>query len=215
MDTSLLQILLGILFLSIVFLNLKKKNVLASFAYGLQSFVILVLLIISFWETKNMYILAVVVATLLIKVILAPLFFIRLIKKNALSFSVSTYLNVPLTLITIFILTSVAHSQKFAPLTNIIPEHNAVLSLALSSMFLSLFLIINRKGALSQILGILSLENSMLAFIILAGLEQSPGLQLGVMFNIFIWILIATVFVTMMYKHFGTLNVTSMKKLKE
>jgi hydrogenase-4 component E len=159
--------------------------------------------------------LTVVFFTLLIKVILAPIFFIRLIKKNALAFSVSTYLNTPLTLITIFILTSFAHSQTFLPLINIIPDNRALLSLALSSIFLSSLLIINRKGALSQILGILSLENSILAFIILAGLEQSPALQLGVIFNIFIWIIIATVFVTMMYKHFGTLNVTSMKKLKE
>lgn len=215
MDTSLLQILLGILFLTIVFLHLKKKNILASFAYSLQSFVILILLFNSFLETKNTILLTVVFFTLLVKVILAPIFFIRLIKKNALAFSVSTYLNTPLTLITIFILTSFAHSQTFLPLINIIPDNRALLSLALSSIFLSSLLIINRKGALSQILGILSLENSILAFIILAGLEQSPALQLGVIFNIFIWIIIATVFVTMMYKHFGTLNVTSMKKLKE
>jgi len=128
---------------------------------------------------------------------------------------VSTYFSTPLILIIISILTFIAYSDKFLPLTSIIPNNQALLSIALSVIFMSLFLIINRKGALSQIIGILSLENSILAFIIFAGLEQSPGLQIGVIFNMFIWIIIASVFISMIYKHFGTLNVTSMKNLKD
>ena len=152
---------------------------------------------------------------LIVKVILAPLFFIRLIKKDALAFSVSTYLNTPLTIISIAILTFIAHYQKFSPLTNIVPANQDSLSLALSAMFLSLLLIINRKGALSQILGVLSLENSIVAFVIFAGLEQNPALQIGIIFNIGIWILIATIFMSMILKHFGTLNVSSMNNLKD
>ena len=82
-------------------------------------------------------------------------------------------------------------------------------------MFLSLFLIINRKSALSQIVGILSLENSIVAFAIFAGLEQSLSLQIGILFDISVWLIIATVFMSMMYTHFGSLDVTDMKKLKD
>jgi hydrogenase-4 component E len=215
MNILFLQFLLDIFFLTIVFLHITKKNFLVAIAYGVQSFVVLLILLNSFWETHNYYLLIVIVLTLVIKIILAPLFFIRLIKKHALIFSVNTYLNIPLTLISIAALTFMAHSQKFLPLTNIVPANQAILALALSSIFLSLFLIINRKGALSQIISILSLENSIIAFIIFAGLEQSPALQIGVIFNVFVWIAIATVFVSMIYQHFGTLNVTSMKNLTD
>lgn len=215
MNILFLQFLLDIFFLTIVFLHITKKNFLVAIAYGSQSFVVLLILLNSFGETHNYYLLTVIVLTLVIKVILAPLFFIRLIKKHALIFSVNTYLNTPLTLITIAVLTFMAHSQKFLPLTNIVPANQAILALALSSIFLSLFLIINRKGALSQIISILSLENSIITFIIFAGLEQSPALQIGVIFNVFVWIIIATVFVSMIYQHFGTLNVTSMKNLTD
>jgi len=200
--------------LTIVFLHLSKKNFSASIAYGIQSLVIVLFFLNSFFETNNLAILLVVFLMLIVKVILAPLFFIRLIKKNALAFSVSTYLNTPLTIISIAILTFIAHYQKFSPLTSIVPANQDSLSLALSAMFLSLFLIINRKGALSQILGVLSLENSIVAFVIFAGLEQNPALQIGIMFNIGIWILIATIFMSMILKHFGTLNVSSMNNLK-
>jgi hydrogenase-4 membrane subunit HyfE len=215
MNILFLQFLLGILFLTVIFLHLAKKNFTAAIAYGIQSLMICIIFLNSFFETGNIYIYIVVLFTLVIKVILAPLFFIRLIKKHALSFSVSTYLNTPLTLIIIAVLTFIAHSQKFVPLTSIFPAHQALLSLALSSIFLSLFLIINRKGVISQILGILSLENSIVAFIVFAGLEQSPGLQIGVIFNLFVWIVITTVFASMIYEHFGSHDVTSMKNLTD
>jgi len=121
MNQIFLQFLLGIMFLTIVFLHLSKKNFSASIAYGIQSLVIVLFFLNSFFETNNLAILLVVFLMLIVKVILAPLFFIRLIKKNALAFSVSTYLNTPLTIISIAILTFIAHYQKFSQLTSIVP----------------------------------------------------------------------------------------------
>jgi len=215
MNLLTLQFLSQILLLSIVFLLIMKKNFSAVSAYSLQSLVVVIILLNSFFETKDMWMLLVILVMLIVKVILAPVFFIRLIRKYALAFSFSTYLSTPITLIIITILVFIAHSQKLIPLTRIVPDHQVLLSLALSSLFLSLFLIVNRKGALSQIIGILSFENSIVVFAVFANLEQSAALQLGIVFDIFIWIMIASVFISMLYKHFGTLNVSSMKNLKD
>jgi len=215
MNISFLQFLLSLMLLTIVFLHLTKKNFAAAMAYSVQSLVIVVVLLGTFIEEGNIYLFFIAWLMLIVKVILAPVFFSRLIKKHKLIFSVNTYLNMPLTLIIIAVLTFIAYSENFAPLTGLVPANQTLLSFALVSIFLSLFLIINRKGALSQIIGILSLENSILAFVIFAGLEQSPGLQAGVIFNIFVWIIIATTFMAMIYRHFGSLDVTSMKSLKD
>lgn len=215
MSIIFLKILLEIMFLSIVFLHISKKNYEAAIAYGIQSLAVVLILFNSFRETGDILLLVIALLTLVVKVILAPTFFTRLIKKHALNFSVNTYLNISLTLITIVVLTAIAHSAKLSPLTAIIPEHQALLAMALSVMLLALFLIVNRQGALSQIIGILSFENAIVAFTIFAGLEQSAALQFGIIFDIVIWIIIATTFVSMLYKHFGTLNVTSIKNLKE
>jgi len=215
MNITLVQFLLEAMFLTVVFLHISKKNTGALIAYVIQSLALAVILFNSFLETGHLSLLVVVFLVLIVKAILAPLFFLRLIKKYASAFSVSTYLNISLTLIIIFVLTFIAHSQKLIPLTGIIPVNQPLLSLALATMFISLFLIINRKGAISQIIGILSFENSIITFIIFAGLEQSPGFQIGIMFNILIWIIIATVFVSIIYKHFGSLDVTSMKSLTD
>lgn len=215
MNILITQILAEIIFGTIIFLHISKKNFHAVLAYGLQSLLVVVILSGSFAETSDMLMLVVIPCVFLVKVILAPIFFIKLINKNKLMFSVSTYLNKPLSLITIAAITLMAYSHKLEPLTNIIPANHALLSIMFASIFLSIFLLINRKGALSQIIGILSLENSIVIFSIFAGLEQSPELQLGILFNIFIWLIIATVFMSMVLRHFGSLNITAMNKLKD
>ncbi len=215
MSILFLQFLLDIMFLTLVFMHLTKKNSGVVFAYFIQSLIIVIILLNSFFETRSIYVLFIVLLTLVVKLILAPLFFRRLIKKHTFTFSIKSNLNTPFTLVIIVILASIAHSQKLALLTHILPANQVLLSLALSAMFLSLFLIVNNKGALSQAVGILSLENSIVAFIIFAGLEQSPGLQAGITFNIFVWTVVATVFMSMIYKHFGSYDVTNMKKLKD
>jgi hydrogenase-4 component E len=148
-------------------------------------------------------------------VILAPLFITRLIRRHDLKFLVSTYANTPLTLIVIAAFTAIAHSKVFLPLVNIVPANRELLALVLSALFISFLLMVNRKGALSQIIGVLSLENSIVAFGLLAGLEQTPALQIGIIFNLSVWIAIATIFISMIYKHFGSLDVTEMTHLTD
>jgi hydrogenase-4 component E len=207
--------LLTILFLSIVFCHLSKKNAGAIVCYAVQSVVIVCMLFKSFLSSHEVSLLIIALLMFIVKVGVGPVFLMKLIKKHALTFSVSTYLSTPLLLMIIAVLTGIAHSQLLAPITSLIPGNEALLSLSLASMLLSLFLIINRKGALSQLIGILFLENSIVAFATFGGLEQSLMLQIGIIFDVLVWIIIATVFVSMIYKHFGTLNVTSMKNLKD
>lgn len=210
-----LQFLLGTVFLTTVFLHLTKKNLGSVVAYSIQSLAITLILVNSFFETRDTLLVCVVLATLIVKVIFTPLFFVRLIKKSKLTFLMSTYSDMPLTLIVLAMFTAAAHSQKFFPLTNIISTNYVLLSLALSAIFASLFLVINHKDAISQAIGVLSLENSIVAFAVFAGLEQSPVLQVGILFDIFVWLVITVVFLSMIYKHFGSLDVTHMKNLKD
>ena len=127
----------------------------------------------------------------------------------------STYLGMPLTLLLIAVLAAFAKLNYLTPLTTLVPAEQTFLFVSLATILSSLFLVINRKGALSQMIGILSLENGIVSFAFFAGLEQSAALQLGISFDVLIWILIATIFGSMMYRQFGSLDVSEMKKLIE
>ena len=80
---------------------------------------------------------------------------------------------------------------------------------------MSLFLTINRKGAISQIIGVLSLDNCIFAFGYFLGLEQSIALEIGLLFDVFFWIIISGIFVRMILTHYGTLDVTELRGLKK
>lgn len=215
METIFVQLLIVIMFLAAVFLHVVKKNSTAAFLYCTQSSAMAVILLVAAIEAGSRSLLFVALATFAVKAFVAPLFFTRLIQRHQLKFSASTYLNVPLTLITVAALTALTRSHIFASLTALGEGREGMLSLALAMMLISLFLIVNRKGAISQMIGILSLENSIVAFAVFAGLEQAPGLQMGIMFDILVWVVVATVFSSMIYKQFGSLDVTAMRRLKE
>jgi len=215
MSIFVLQLSSAALLLSVIFLHLAKKNFGAAIAYGVQSFAVVLILTVSFVETGDPLILLVAALTLGVKVIVAPKFFISLIRRNDFKFSASTYLNMPLTLVALTAFIALAHSKKFLPLTDIVPAHHALLSAGLSAVFISLFLIINRRGALSQVLGVLSLENSIVAFAVFAGLEQAPVLQIGILFNLLIWIIIASIFVALLLRHFRTIDTGILEHLKD
>ena len=213
--SSLQSLMIAAIFLSAVLLHITKRNSTAVSLYFIQSLAIAVLLFHPLIENFSPVIMLMAVLTLAVKAVVAPLFFLRLVKRHQLKFSASTYLNTPLTLIAIAILTALTNSQILSHIASIEPSSRKILSLAIAVVLVSFFLIINRKGAISQIIGILSLENGIVAFALFSGLEQSPALQIGIMFDLLVWVIIATVFISMIYKQFGSLDVTAMKHLKE
>ena len=213
--SSLQSLMIAAIFLSAVLLHITKRNSTAVSLYFIQSLAIAVLLFHPLIENFSPVIMLMAVLTLAVKAVVAPLFFLRLVKRHQLKFSASTYLNTPLTLIAIAILTALTNSQILSHIASVEPPSRKILSLAIAVVLVSFFLIINRKGAISQIIGILSLENGIVAFALFSGLEQSPALQIGIMFDILVWVIIATVFISMIYKQFGSLDVTALKHLKE
>ncbi len=201
----------GGMFLSVIFMHLTKRSSWAVNFYAVQSLLVVLLLAGSVTREFSWLLVVATIAVFVVKVGVAPRFFSQLIKQHEVKFSASTYLSGPMTLIALAGLTAFAHARYFLPLTTLAPTQSNTILLTFSLMLISLFLIINRKGALSQMAGILSLENAIVAFAAVSGLEQTPALQLGIVFDIFIWIIIATVFAGKMHQKFGTLDVSNLR----
>lgn len=202
-----------IVFVVALFFHLANRNKSMVFGYILQSLTVsAILLIIAGIESFELLVPALL--TFLVKTVIAPLFFFRLIRRHQIIFSGTTYLSAPLTFIVIFLLTALSFSSMFSPLAAI-SDHPGTVPFGVASLFISLFLLINRKGALSQIIGILSMENAIVTTAAFLGLEGNLALELGIAFDIIVWVTIASVFVTLVYKQFGTLDVSAMKQLKE
>ncbi|HEY3296116.1 MAG TPA: NADH-quinone oxidoreductase subunit K [bacterium] len=213
---QILLMLATVVFAPAVFLHLTHKNSSAVALYILQSAAIACLLVLATFEQFSPLLALAILSTIAVKLVIAPYFFFRLIRHHQLRFSVSTYLNAPLTLAVIAMLVALVQTDFFKPLVRLAPSgQTPLLITSIATILISMFLMINRKGALSQMLGILSLENGIVAFALFAGLEQNPALQLGITFNILIWIVIASLFAAMIFRQHGSLDVTTMKELHD
>ena len=203
------------LFASVIFLHLAKKSSLALSLYVGQSVIIAGLLLFSAFRDASVPLMLTAFAVLAVKAIVAPYFIRRLIVSHEFKFTASTYLNAPMTLLALAVITAFSFSDLLKPFAVMNGGNGALPILAIAMMFASVFLIVNHKDALSQMIGILSLENSIVLFAFVTGLEQAPSLELGIIFDLLVWILIATIFISMVYRRFGTLDVSEMKHLKE
>jgi hydrogenase-4 component E len=213
--TQIIYALAIVIFLAVVGIHLARKNINCVVLYIVQSAAVALLLFIPAIRAMDFFLLLAALLTLAIKSIFAPYFFMRLIKRHEMTFTSNTYLSLPLTLIVLALLSSLAYHDVFRPLFFMAGENLNAIPLAMAAIFISIFLIINRRGALSQIIGVLSLENSIVALTSFLGIEQSSGLDIAVSFDIAVWVIIAVLFLSMMYKQFGSLDVSSMTKLKE
>lgn len=201
-----------VIFLSIVTMNVAKKNASLVFAYMAQSIMLVALLSIESYSKMSWEIGLVTVILFAIKVIIAPQVLLRLIKLHKANLSASTYLNVPITLGGLIIICTFAQSYVFSDFFVTTPLLRILL---IGSMLMSFFLTINRKGAISQIIGVLSLENCIFAFGYFLKLKQSAVLEIGMLFDVFFWIIISTIFVRMLVTNFGSIDVTQLRRLRK
>lgn len=213
--TQLSFALVALMYTAVVGMHLSKRSSWTVALYCIQSIALVILLSLALTHEFSWLLVIATLAVALVKIVMAPRFFMRLIARHEVKFSASTYLNGPMTLVVLALLTAVTHAKYFLPLTTLAPEAADAILLSLSTMLTSFFLVINKKGALSHMTGILSLENAIVAFATITGLEQTPALQLGVLFDIGVWVLIASVFANMIYQTFGSLEVSNLTELTE
>ena len=205
----------SLIMLAIIWMHIVKKNTTLVTAYMVQSVGLIVLLSIDVYMRHSLGLLFVTIAMLLIKVIIAPTLFRRLIHKSHQNLSATTYINIPITLIILLGTLAFAQSDIVAPLLPLLSSASPLRIILVGSILMSLFLIINRKGALSQIIGVLSLENTIFAFGIFMGVRELSALELGLLFDVFFWIVVSSIFVSMIYRNFGSFDISKLNQLRK
>lgn len=213
--TILLLALQVALFACALLLDFARRNAELAWIYALQSLVITAMLLALGWQTQSYVLFAIVFATLLIKVVIVPRVLLRLIKKHELTFAAAAHLNTPMVLMVTLALVLAVRSSIAPVFTDIVPGAGNLLYLVVSAFFVSLFLAVNRYGAFSQIAGILSAENCLVAFAALMNIHTELWLELGILVDIFAWMLIGSTFVSIVHRHFGSTDISRMKELAE
>lgn len=204
-----------IAFLAAVFMHLVRRSRTLVRLYALQSFAVAGTLFFLGFIGDESSLMVVGAITLFVKAIIAPIFFNKVIRNLAGVSSATNYLNTPLTLFVLTGLVMFSFSKVFLPLSALYPQAFVSVALNIALVFISIFLLINRRGVFTQMVGMLSLENSIVLFAAFFGLRHPLPLEIGSIFDIIIWMVIASAFMSMIYRQFGTLSTADMKRLTE
>ncbi|MBI4093720.1 hypothetical protein HY417_02045 [Candidatus Kaiserbacteria bacterium] len=202
LDVSTLSLCASIVFMLALGMNLVRKNTTLIGLYILQSFTVASALFIMGVNEGAVGLLYAGLLTLIIKVGIAPVFLGKLIRKYSIHFSASSYLSMPLALSALAITTGFSYiiSGRF------VGTEASAIPLLFATIFCAFFLMINRRGTLSIVLGVLSLENGVVLLSSMLGNAHTFALEFMVAFDIAVWILIASVFLEMLYRQFGVVE---------
>ena len=218
MESQLLQLALSLdlaAFVAVVLLHLVKSTKYTIRLYALQSAAVAAVLVILGVAEDERGFIAIGVVTFVAKVIIAPFFFSRLVQRFGHLVASTSYLSMPATLAVLLGLIVFSASSVFDPLWTIAAVTPDVFAFNVAMVFIALFLLINRQGVLAQIIAVLALENSIVLFALFIGVKQTFALELGIMFDVVLWMVIAYAFLQIIYRQFGSLDTREMRQLTE
>jgi len=211
-----ITIFTGIMLLStLVFLT--QKGLLACInLYVVHSFCLVLILISIAFSTGESHVYAGAFLTLLLKVFLIPSMFFWLIRQINIKREVQFYINTSTSLIIAGILVLFAFdlTHRIFHFTNQVVSETAI-TISLGMFFIGFFTMISRTQALSQMLGLLIMENSLF---LLAGVTTFGiplVLEIGISFDVLVALLIMGIFLFKINRTFHHINVTKLQENKE
>ena len=184
-------------------------------AYAFRSFILTVSsgLIAYFSGIHHIYITTAI--TLALKVIVIPGFLFYIVKKVNIREELESYVNYTISLLLAcgIILIAFYSTQNIIQSENTFMRH--CLPIALSITLLGFFVMISRKQAITQILGLITMEDGMF----FAALSTSYGMplivELGLFFDILVSVIIMGIYVYRIKESFDTIDTDFLKELKE
>ncbi|MCZ7357290.1 MAG: hypothetical protein O8C66_09580 [Candidatus Methanoperedens sp.] len=181
-------------------------------AFGIQSFLLACVAGIVAYSTGKNDIYIVSALTLIIKALVIPYIFIYIIREIKVKREVQLYVNISPSLIIGGIL--VVISYYLIRSINLITELSSfALSASMSLVSIGLFIMISRKKAIMQMLGILIMENGLFLGAISLTYGMPLLVELGIFFDVLIGALIMGILIFRINKTFESIDTDMLKTL--
>jgi hydrogenase-4 component E len=183
--------------------------------FALQSFVLALLAALISIYSGSLELFGVSAALLVVKGLLIPRVLNRAVAKIGLARVAAPYLGTTpaliicgaLTILSFYVMTPIAASNPL-PTADAIP-------LAFAGVLIGFFIMVNRRRAVTQILGFLMLENGIFLLALLATYGVPFIVEMGVFLDVLVAVLIMEVFVYHIKDNFDSIDVGELGKLKE
>ena len=182
--------------------------------FAVQSLTLAILAAIVAAFAGSIELIGVALALALLKVFVIPRVLNRAVTKIGLQRAAAPYLGTPATLVVCGSLVVIAF-YVMAPVaaSNPLPTADAI-PLAFAGVLIGFFVTVNRRRALTQILGFLMMENSIFLLALLATYGVPFIVEMGVFLDVLVAVLIMKVFIYRIKENFDSIEVDQLGRLK-
>lgn len=181
-------------------------------AFGIQSFLLAGVAGIVAYSTGKSDIYIVAILTLILKAAVIPYIFIYIIREIKVKREIALYVNISPSLIIGGVL--VVISYYLVRSINIRTELSSfALSASISLVSIGLFIMISRKKAIMQMLGILLMENGLFLGAISLTYGMPLLVELGIFFDVLIGVLIMGILIFRINRTFESIDTDMLKTL--
>ena len=149
-----------------------------------------------------------------VKGVAIPRLLTRLARRVATSREAEPFVNTATSLVLAGLLILLAHAAARPLLEMSSAPTRAAIPLAIGLLFVSLFVIVSRKKAITQVIGFLMLENAIALLAVLATYGVPLVVELGVFLDAMMGFLVMQIFVYDIHDTFDTVDVDALNRLK-
>ncbi len=211
-STGIMQLLIALILAS-TFLILGSTRLYSCVrAFGIQSFLLACVAGVVAFSTGKIDIYIVAILTLAIKAMLIPYIFIYIIHEIKVKREIDLYVGISPSLIIGGVLVVISY-YLIRSISVITELSSFALSASMSLVSIGLFIMISRKKAIMQMLGILIMENGLF----LGAISLTNGMpllvELGIFFDVLIGVLIMGIIIFRINKTFETIDTDMLKTL--
>jgi hydrogenase-4 component E len=183
--------------------------------YSLQSLLLGGVAIAMALGAQRSHLLASAVLTIALKGVVIPWFLMRVIDRVGIHREIEPILNVPSSLLICLGLTVVGYrvSTRLTEDAQGVAHH--VIGVSLSMLLMGLFLMVTRRKAVTQILALLTVENSVFLVALGAARRGMPlVVELGISFDVLLAVVVLGILVHRIVDRFESMDVSRLSKLK-
>ena len=183
-------------------------------AYILNSWFLSILIFFVAVKTGNPHLYVAASLTLATKGILMPIFLSKIVRQMKATHFVEPHLSNSLSLTISGILVAIVYtSLKGGILVTGFSVH--ILKISIAVILIGLFIMITRRKAITQVLGLLFMENGLF----LAGFSLTFGMpiivELGILFDMLMGVIILGVFIVQIRRNFSSVDLDSLTTLHD
>lgn len=153
--------------------------------------------------------------TLILKVLVLPWILHRLVRRLNVKWDVETLINIPTTMLAGLLLAIIAFNLAL-PISEMASTiTRSTLGIAMACVLLSFLMMITRSKAVPQVIGFLSMENSLFFAATSATYGMPMVVELGIALDVLVGTLIFAIFSFQIRQTFDSLDLKHMERLKE